>query len=93
MEALRVHKVLTKDGEILVEDLPYKKGDAVEVILLPQHEATKPHKALTVGQVRESGLIGMWKDRDDITDSASFARRLREQAQRREAANYDSARQ
>jgi hypothetical protein len=38
---------------------------------------------LTVRQLRQSGLIGMWKDRDDIRDSAAYARRLREQAQRR----------
>jgi hypothetical protein len=36
-----------------------------------------------VRQMRQSGLIGMWKDRDDIGDSAAYARRLREQAQRR----------
>ena len=88
MEALRLHKVLTKDGEIVVKDLPYKKGDAVEVILLPKREISRP---LTVRELRESGLIGMWKDRDDITDGASFARRLREQAQRRGGGNRDSA--
>jgi hypothetical protein len=91
MEALRVHKVLTKDREILVEDLPYKKGDAVEVILLAQQETAKPDKPLAVGKLRESGLIGMWKDRDDITDAVSFARRLREQAQRRGRSNQSAA--
>jgi len=38
---------------------------------------------LTVGELRESELIGMWRDREDIEDSASYARKLREQAQRR----------
>jgi len=38
---------------------------------------------LTVGEFRESGLIGLWKDRTDIEDSAVYARELREQAQRR----------
>jgi hypothetical protein len=46
-----------------------------------QREAARSH--LTVCQLRQSGLIGMWKDRDDIRDSAAYARRLREQAQRR----------
>ncbi len=31
----------------------------------------------------ESPLVGLWKDRDDIKDSAAFARELREKAQRR----------
>jgi hypothetical protein len=33
--------------------------------------------------MEEEGFIGMWKDRDDIGDSVEFARKLREQAQRR----------
>jgi hypothetical protein len=46
-----------------------------------RREAARSH--LTVRQLRQSELIGMWKDRDDIRDSAAYARRLREQAQRR----------
>jgi len=42
---------------------------------------TASHRHLTVGEFRESGLIGLWKDREDITDSAAYARELREQAQ------------
>lgn len=33
--------------------------------------------------MEEEGFIGMWKDRDDIGDSVEFARKLREQAERR----------
>ena len=50
---------------------------------------TAPRSRLTVRQFRESGLIGMWKDRDDIRDSAAYARRLRERAQRRGDIDYD----
>ena len=45
----------------------------------------KRYTRLTVRHVRESGLIGLWKDRDDIQDSAAYARRLRERAQNRVA--------
>jgi hypothetical protein len=31
-----------------------------------------------LSELRESGFIGMWKDRKDIGDSSEFARRLRE---------------
>lgn len=33
--------------------------------------------ALTVGDLRKSGLLGMWKDREDIEDSAEFVQQLR----------------
>jgi hypothetical protein len=33
--------------------------------------------------LRESGLIGMWKNRTDIKDSVKFARRLRRDAEKR----------
>ncbi len=93
MEAVRVQQVVAKDGEILVRGIPYKKGQLVEIIVLPQPLKTTPRSHLTVRQLRQSGLIGLWKDRDDIRDSAAYARRLREQAQRRGDINYDFVRQ
>ncbi|MBS1249171.1 MAG: hypothetical protein MAG431_00744 [Chloroflexi bacterium] len=83
MEAIRVKQVLLKDGEVVIKGLPYKKGQPVEVIMLPQQTNTIPRPCLTVRQLRESGLIGLWRDRDDIRDSVAYARQLREQAQRR----------
>lgn len=90
MKAVRVQQVIAKDGEVVVKGMPYKKGQVVEVIVLPQPSETRPRSRLTVRQLRQSGLIGMWKDRDDIQDSATYARRLRERAQKREDINYDS---
>ena len=83
MEAIQVQQVIARDGEILITGLPYKRGQAVEVIVfLPP--TTPPSRArLTVGQLRKSGLIGLWQDRDDIGDSSVYARQLREQAQER----------
>jgi hypothetical protein len=92
MEAIRVQQVIAKDGEILVKGIPYKKGQVVEVILLAQPLKTTPRSYMTVRQLRQSGLIGMWQDRDDIQDSATYARRLREQAQKRGDVDYDFAR-
>ena len=37
---------------------------------------------MTAKDLLESGLAGIWKDRD-IKDSVAYARQLREQAQRR----------
>ena len=82
MEAIRVFETVERDGEIAISGLPLKKGQSVEIIVFP-NDADTERPSLTVGQFRRSGLIGMWKDREDITDSAAYARRLRDQAQHR----------
>ncbi len=89
MEAIRVQQVMAKDGEVVVTDLPYKKGQFVEIILLPQPLKTITRPRLTVRQFRQLGLIGLWKDRDDIQDSSAYARQLREQAQPRRQIDYN----
>lgn len=89
MEAIRVQQVVAKDGEVLLTGLPYKRGQFVEVILLPQPLRPFSRPRLTVRQLRQSGLIGLWKGREDIQDSAVYARQLREQAQQRGEIRYD----
>lgn len=89
MEAVRVQQVVVKDGEVLVRGIPYKKGQLVDIIVLSHPPQTMPSSHLTVRQLRQSGLIGLWKERQDIQDSAAYARRLREQAQKRGDINYD----
>ncbi len=84
MEAIRLHKVVEKDGEIFVTELPCKKGQYVEMILLIEPTTTPKCPHLTANRLLHSGLIGIWKDRKDIEDSTAYARQLREQAQRRE---------
>ena len=84
MEAIRRHKVVEKDGEILVTGLPYKKGQSVEMILLSESSAGPGRPYLTARQLLHSGLVGIWEDREDSRDSAAYARQLREQAQRRQ---------
>lgn len=84
MEAVRLHRVLEKDGELLITDLPCKKGQRVEVIVLPEPPAPPQPLRLTAKRLRESGVVGLWQDREDVTDSAAYARQLREEAQRRQ---------
>jgi len=91
MEAVRLEQVVVEDGQMIITGLPYKRGQWVEVIVLPQPQKTVRRSRLTVRQLRQSGLIGLWKDREDIGDSAIYARRLREQAQRRGDLPYDFA--
>lgn len=83
MKAIQVKQVITKDGEVLLTGLPFKKGQAIEIIAFAQPETSPLRICLTVGRLRQSGLVGLWKDRDDIEDSSAYARQLREQAQQR----------
>jgi len=83
MEAVQVQQVISKDGELVVTGLPYKKGQTVAVIVVLQPTTSPPRAHLTVGHLRRSGLIGMWQDRTDIDDSSAYAGQLREQAQSR----------
>ncbi|HEY89185.1 MAG TPA: hypothetical protein G4N98_05560 [Thermoflexia bacterium] len=89
MEAIRVQQIMAEDGAVMLTGLPYKKGQAIEIILLLQSStSTTPRACLTVQRLRASGLIGLWKDRTDIQDSAAYARQLRKQAERREGISY-----
>jgi len=84
MAAIHLHQTVQTDGEITLKGLPIKRGESVELILLSgPSEAPEPLR-LTARQLRHSGLIGLWRDRADIKDSAVYARQLREQAQRRQ---------
>jgi hypothetical protein len=83
MEAIHLHKVVERDGEILVTGLPCKKGQHIEMILLIETSATFTRPHLTARQLLHSELIGLWKGRQDIEGSAAYARQLREQAQKR----------
>ena len=82
MEALRINKLVEKDGEISLKDLPVKKGQQVEMIILLKTPDRPQKKFMTARDLLNSGLAGLWKDRD-IKDSVAYARQLREQAQNR----------
>jgi hypothetical protein len=46
----------------------------------PKGDSQLPQRGL-LAEISDTGFVGMWKDREDIGDSAEFARRLRERAQ------------
>ncbi len=81
VETIQVQQVIARDGEVLITGLPYKRGQAVEIVVFLQPTTPLPRARLTVGQLRRSGLIGLWEDRDDMGDSSVYARYLREQVQ------------
>ncbi|HRQ40375.1 MAG TPA: hypothetical protein PLD25_20880 [Chloroflexota bacterium] len=83
MEAIHIQQTVQKRGELTIRNLPVEAGQQVEVLLLltPSEKSQQP--GMTARQLLHSGLIGLWKDRQDIPDSANYARQLREEAQRR----------
>ncbi len=93
METVQIQHTMNCDSELVLTGLPYKKGQYIEVLLIPLPEAPTPKPRMTIRQFRESGLIGMWKDRDDIQDSADYARQLREEACKRRSFDHDIATQ
>ncbi len=85
METIHVNQTIEKDGEVTVTGLPVRKGQHVEMTLLiqPVSAPLKSDARMTASELLTSGLIGIWKERTDIHESSTFARQLREQAQRR----------
>ena len=80
MEAVRCRAVLKKEGEITLTHLPYHVGQSLEVIVMPDVAPQQSKKRLTARALAESDLMGMWKDRDDISDTTDYARSLRKKA-------------
>jgi hypothetical protein len=60
---------------VLPEEIP--PGPAEIVVVVASHAAAGESH---LGDLANSDFFGMWRDREDIGDSAEFARRLREQA-------------
>ncbi len=83
MEAIRMQQTIQKKGELTLRNLPVEEGQQVEVLLLFPASKKSKKARLTARQLLNSGLIGLWKERQDISDSADYARQLREVAQKR----------
>jgi len=90
MKSIHLQQTVKKDGEIHVNGLPFKKGERIELIVQSESSAKKKKPYATVKQLLNSDLVGLWKDRKDIKDSAVFARKLREKAQNRGIVTFDS---
>lgn len=61
--------------------------EGAEVIVVVVQPVPGEARVLTSRKLAESELVGLWADREDIEDSAAYARHLREQAQRRDHAS------
>jgi hypothetical protein len=74
-----------QNGQINFDEEPeLPEGAQVIVVVVKEGQRTGGRKVLTLGDLLDSPLVGMWADREDIVDSAEYARQLREKAQRRQ---------
>jgi hypothetical protein len=83
MEAVKMKKKIKNDGELILTNLPYKKGQNIELIILKNNafEDEEKKSKLTAKKILKSKIVGLWKNRDDITDSVNYAEKLRKNAQ------------
>ena len=88
MQTIHVQQTVKKKGELTIRNLPVEEGQEVDAYLVIKHPSSRPR--LTAKKLLSSTLIGLWEDRKDISDSSSYARQLREQAQRRHRVNEEN---
>jgi hypothetical protein len=81
MEAIKIHDIVKRDGEIHLAGLPIKKGQRVEMIVLVGQGPDERPKKQVCGLLG-SGLVGLWEGHG-IDDPMAYARELRQQAQKR----------
>jgi hypothetical protein len=69
---------ITSDGRLNVELPPDIPSGRVEIEI-----RSSDIEGVSLGALLESGLVGLWANRTDISDSVEFARDLRRRASRR----------
>ena len=42
MDAIRIYRQINKTGSLILDNLPFKKGELVEVLILPAQDESKP---------------------------------------------------
>ena len=84
-----VHELEQMPEELLVEIFEFIRSTKNKNLQLSNNTLLQQKKVLTASELLHSNLIGLWENRDDITDNLEYARQLREKAQRRD---YDSLR-
>lgn len=62
-----------------LRQIPPERWGEVLGFLDSLHQAEPP--ILTAADLSQSGLVGLWADREDLGDSQDFARQLRLQAE------------
>ena len=67
MQAIRLNQTIEKDGEIHLRDLPVFQGQQVDVVV-SLSPLSEPKKTFTARQLLNSGLIGVWENRTELSE-------------------------
>jgi hypothetical protein len=81
--------VMQEDGHIQIKgdaEIPAGTELIVTVIGESEDEEDIEEEGISAADLLNSGLVGMWADRDDIGDSAEFAEKIRRRWERRDHA-------
>ena len=82
MDTIILQGRITEDGQLEI-DLPDDLQPGPVEVEIRQPDGANEIKGVTLGELLNSGLVGLWKDRTDIGDSVEYARELRRRASRR----------
>jgi len=73
---------LVHNGQIKLDhEQKLPEGSEVLVMLVPDFSE---ERGITGEELLNSGLVGLWADREDIADSAAFAVELRRRSEQRD---------
>ena len=78
MASFILHGVITPDGQLQI-DLPSDLTPGPVEVEIRQPDV----RGISLGEILDSDLVGMWAERSDIGDSVEYARELRRRASRR----------
>ena len=71
------------DGKVIVPDEPLDLRPGQRLVVRIEEDTPTTSGGGTAADLLNSPLVGLWKDRTDITDSAEYARQLRRRAETR----------
>ena len=81
--AFKQQVTIKSGGLVSLRSRKLKAGTIAEVIVLVEPAETTVEKSMTGADLLKSGLVGIWAERKDISDSLEFARQLRQKAEKR----------
>ena len=74
---------MVESGRIQLEEGQALPDGTRVIVVVMQPDKPAEKQGITGAEILESGLVGLWADRENITDSAAYAAELRRKAERR----------
>ncbi len=74
---------LVERGSIQLEEGRMLPDGTRVIVVVMQPDEPAVGQGISGAEILESDLVGLWADREDITDSVAYAEELRRKAERR----------